>query len=171
MATGGVLAAVELTARQRPGSVTPNDPPVAITPGPGVGSSPPATTSGLVSAGDVLWTASSGAGPVGNQAQNLPGGQRVLVTPSGVIVALQNQNRRVVALSPAGKPLWPAQKLISSDAAMWLWGNGVLVSNGAWLDLYNLANGKQMFHRPSVGSCGPGDRPEPRPHCVSPASR
>ncbi len=147
VATGGVLAAVELTARQRPGSVTPNDPPVAFTPGPGVGSSPPASPGGgPVSAGDVLWTARSGAGPVGNQAQNLPGGQRVLVTPSGVIVALQNQNRRVVALTPAGKQLWPAQKLISSDAAMWLWGNGILISNGSWLDLYNLGTGKRLFH-------------------------
>ena len=150
VATGGVLAAVELTARQRPGSVTPNDPPIAITPGPGIQSSPPVSTSRPVAAGDVLWTASSGAGPVGNQAQNLPGGQRVLVTPTGVIVTLQDQNRKVVALTSAGKPVWPAQKLISSDAAMWLWGNGVLVSNGAWLDLYNLGTGKRLFHvRPS----------------------
>jgi serine/threonine protein kinase len=149
VATGGVLAAVELTARQRPGSVTPNDPPVALTPGPGIATSPPATTSGRVTAGDVLWTASSGAGPLGNQAQNLPGGQRVLVTPSGVIVALQNQNRKVVALTPTGKTLW-YRPLVSSDAAMWFWGNGVLVADGAWLMFYDLAKGVQKFrHRAS----------------------
>jgi hypothetical protein len=149
VATGGVLAAVELTARQRPGSVTANDPPVAVTPGPTLGSSPAPTTSGLVSAGDVLWTASSGAGPLGNQGQNLPGGQRVLVTPSGVIVALQNQNRKVVALTPAGKVLW-SKPLVSSDAAMWFWGSGVFVADGAWMMLFDLAKGTQKFrHRAS----------------------
>jgi serine/threonine protein kinase len=149
VATGGVLAAVGLTARQRPGSVTANDPQTARTPGPGVASSPPATTSGPVTAGEVLWTASSGAGPLGNQGQNLPGGQRVLVTPSGVIVALQNQNRKIVALTAAGKVLW-SKPLVSSDAAMWFWGNGVLVADGAWLMLYDLAKGAQKFrHRAS----------------------
>jgi serine/threonine protein kinase len=149
VATGGVLAAVELTARQRPGSVTANDPPVAFTPGPGATSTPPVPTTGPVAAGDVLWHASSGAGPLGNQGQNLPGGQRVLVSPSGVIVALHNQNRKVVALTGARKVLWQ-RTLVSSDAAMWFWGNGVLVADGAWLMLYDLAKGAQKFrHRAS----------------------
>jgi hypothetical protein len=149
VATGGVLGAVALAARQRPGSVTGNNPPVVITPGPGVASSPPVPTSGPVTPGEVLWTASSGAGPLGNLEQNLPGGQRVLVTAGGVIVALQNQNRKVVALTAAGKVLW-SKPLVSSDAAMWLWGNGVFIADGAWLMLYDLAKGAQKFrHRAS----------------------
>jgi len=149
VATGGVLAAVGLTARQQPGSVTANDPQVAFTPGPGAVSSPPVPTSGPVTPGEVLWTASSGAGPLGNLEQNLPGGQRVLVTASGVIVALQNQNRKVVALTAAGKVLW-SKPLVSSDAAMWFWGNGVFIADGAWLMLYDLAKGAQRFrHRAS----------------------
>ena len=143
VATGGVLAAVTLAARQRPGSVGSNDPQVPTTPGPAVPSTSPSASSDAVIAGAVLWTASSGAGPLATQPQNLPGGRRVLVTPGGAIVALQGQNGRVVALNSTGKKLW-SQSQVSSDAAMWLWGSGILVSDGAWLALYDLT-GKQKF--------------------------
>ncbi|HEY9484274.1 MAG TPA: hypothetical protein VIR00_15070, partial [Micromonosporaceae bacterium] len=146
IATGGVLAAVTLAARQRPGSVTPSDPqlPIAsLSPGSLVQSTAPTASSGAVIAGTVLWTASSGAGPLATQPQNLPGGQRVLVSPGGVIVALQSQNREVVALNATGRKLW-SKSQVSSDAAMWLWGSGILVSDGAWLALYDLA-GEQKF--------------------------
>lgn len=143
VATAGVLGAVKLAARQRPGSVS-NGPALVVNPSPSTASSPTATPSPPMTAGNVLWTASSGAGPLGLQGQNLPGGQRVLVTPSGVILALQNQNRKVVALTPARKVLW-GKALVSSDAAMWFWGSGVLIADGAWLTLYDLA-GTKKFH-------------------------
>ncbi|HKE64553.1 MAG TPA: protein kinase [Micromonosporaceae bacterium] len=153
-ATGGVLAAVKLAAKQRPGSIGDGSPTGAATPGVGATTSTRPTAPAAITGGSVLWTANSGGGAV--PAPNLPGGQAVLVTPSGVIVSLQRQKRRVVAQTRSGnglKELWH-KDVVSSDAALWLWSDGVLVADGQWLKYFALTNGAQRFQRRATDVAG-----------------
>ena len=110
---------------------------------------------GRVIAGDVLWTASSGAGPLGIQAQNLPGGQRVLVTPERRdrgAAEPEPQGRRAERrpASSCGRSRWSPRTRRCGCGAMACWSPMAPGST-----LYDLATGKQRFRVPPVG---PRDR-------------
>jgi predicted Ser/Thr protein kinase len=99
------------------------------------------TTAPTSGPGSVRWQVRSGA-RVGNGNNPPRLGQRIIVYPAGPVVTVGQSD--VHAVDTAGATMWhyPAS---TGSVGSWRWGDGVLLTDGQQVTLYDAASGARRF--------------------------